>query len=162
MKIILTGSTGFIGAEILTQCIAHSFITHIYVLTRRPLDTQFSHKKVTQLLHEDFEKYPEVLLDRLRDEGVQACIWALGGKPEAFKDIDEARAVGISYPICAAEAFAKHLAPALKPYKGYPEKLGPAVGEAGFPFRFVFISAWGAEHDQFRKLWMSNDTRKIK
>lgn len=31
-----------------------------------------------------------------------------------------------------------------------------------FPFRFVFISGWGAEQDQFRTLWMWSESRKIK
>jgi hypothetical protein len=162
MKIVLTGGTGFIGSEILKQCIAHPFIAHVYVLTRRPLDEQFTHKKVTQLLHEDFETYSEILLDRLRDEGVEACIWALGGTAEAAVNVDEARAVGINFPIRAATAFANYLAPALKPYKGYPAKLGPAVGEGCFPFRFIFISAWGAEQNPARKLWMFGEVRKIK
>jgi hypothetical protein len=183
MKIILTGCTGFIGSEILTQCLAHPFITHIYILTRRPHpDAKFSHKKISQLLHEDFESYPQALLDRLRDERVEACIWALGDKPgktpaaavaaaaaaapvEATNTpstLEEAHKVGITYPISAAEAFASSLAPGLAPYVGYPGKLGPGVGEGGFPFRFVFVSAWGAEQDQFRKLWVGGEFRKIK
>jgi len=163
MKIVLTGSTGFIGTEILTQAIAHNYVTHVYVLTRRPLAPQFSHKKVTQLLHEDFEIYPDPLLERLREEGVCACIWALGGKVNHFKTIDEARKTGVNYPAAAAEVFAKELAPALKPFEGYG-KTGarPKPGEGRFPFRFVFVSGWGAEQDQFKKLWFENENRKIK
>jgi hypothetical protein len=161
MKIILTGSTGFVGREILQQCIVHNYISHVFVLTRRPLDDRFSHKKVTQLLHEDFETYPTELLDRLREEGVEACIWSLGGSVQQFKDLDEARRVGVNYPIAAAEAFAKYLGTALEPYPGYPEKQ-PAAGMKRFPFRFVFISGWGAEHNQFRRLWVYADSRKIK
>jgi hypothetical protein len=161
MKVILTGCTGFIGSEILQRCISHSYISHIYVLTRRPLDDRFSHKKVTQLLHEDFETYNPDLLTRLREEGVEACIWSLGGSVQQFKNLDEARRVGVNYPIAAAEAFAQHLGTALEPHTGYPEK-GPMAGVKRFPFRFVFISGWGAEHDQFRRLWMYADSRKIK
>ncbi|KAF7189263.1 Leucinostatins biosynthesis cluster protein T [Pseudocercospora fuligena] len=161
MKIILTGCTGFIGSEILKQCIAHHYIDHIHVLTRRPLDNEFSHKKVTQHLHEDFESYPEDLMSRLRDEGVEACIFAIGGKVQQFKNLDEARKVGVNYPAAAAEAFATHLATALEPYEGYP-KNPPKAGQRRFPFRFVYISGAGAEQDQFKKLWIANDTRKIK
>jgi len=163
MKILLTGATGFIGGEILQQAIAHIYISHIVVLTRRPLDDKLAqHKKVTEIVHDDFEEWPESLLARLKDAGVEACIWALGGKVEQFKNLDEARKVGINYPILAAEAIAKTLAPALVPYNGYPAKRGPDVGEDAFPFRFVFISGWGAEQDQFRSLWMFSDSRKIK
>lgn len=163
MKIVLTGSTGFIGNEILTQAIAHNYISHIYVLTRRPLtDPRFSQsKKVTQILHEDFESYPSDLLERLREEGVEACIWSLGGKVSDFKDLDEARKVGVNYPSEAAEALARHVATGMEPYEGYP-KSPPKSGQKRFPFRFVFISGWGAEQNQFAKLWFWNDSRKIK
>ncbi|EME81740.1 uncharacterized protein MYCFIDRAFT_78810 [Pseudocercospora fijiensis CIRAD86] len=161
MKIILTGSTGFIGTEILKQCIAHHYITHIHLLTRRPLANQFSHKKVTQHLHLDFETYPSDLLLRLREEGIEACIFALGGKLQNFASLDEARKVGVNYPAAAAEAFATHLATALEPYEGYPTS-PPKAGQKSFPFRFVYISVAGAEPDQFRKLWVMSDTRKIK
>lgn len=161
MKIVLTGCTGFIGSEILRQCIDASYISHIFVLTRRPLDDRFSHKKVTQLLHEDFEVYRSDLLSRLREEGVEACIWAIGGRVQQFKDLDEARKVNINYSVAAAEAFAQHLATALTPHDGYPNK-SPGVGVKRFPFRFVFISSFLAEHDQFRRLFVYSDSRKIK
>lgn len=161
MKIVLTGCTGFIGSEILQQCIAHNYISHIYVLTRRPLDNRFSHTKVTQLLHEDFEIYRSDLLNRLLEEGVEACIWAIGGRVQQFKNLDEARKVNINYAVAAAEAFAQHLATALTPHEGYPNT-GPKAGVKRFPFRFVYLSCWGAEHDQFRRLWMYSDTRKTK
>lgn len=162
MKIILTGSTGFIGAEILKQCIAHNYIDHIYILTRRPVDAAYArHKKVTQILHEDFENFPADLLDRLRSEGVEACIWALGGPVKKFANLDEARRVGVNFPAHAAEMLARHVAPGLRPYEGYPGS-PPRAGQKRFPFRFVYVSGWGAERDQFRKLWMFSDTRKIK
>lgn len=161
MKIVLTGSTGFVGEEVLKQCIAHNYIEHVYVLTRRPLDSQFSHKKVTQILHIDFETYPQELLDRLRDECVEACIWALGGKTKDLRSLDNSRKVNVNFVAAAAEAIAKHLAPALTPYPGYPEQ-EPKPGVGRFPFRFVYVSAWGAEHNQFRKLWVGDDDRKLK
>ncbi|PIA92358.1 hypothetical protein CB0940_09804 [Cercospora beticola] len=163
MKVILTGATGFIGSEILSQLIAHNYINHVYLLTRRPHpDPKFSSsKKVTQILHEDFEAYPDALLQRFRDEGVEACIWSLGGPVSAFKNIDEARKVGVNFPAAAAEAFSNGVAYTMEPYVGYPEKQ-PAVGDKRFPFRFVFISGWGAEQDQFKRLWMYGESRKIK
>ncbi|WPG98684.1 Hypothetical protein R9X50_00147800 [Acrodontium crateriforme] len=155
MKVILTGATGFIGTEILEQLIAHKYITHIYALTRKELDAKFStHAKVTQLLHPDFSQYPESLLAQLKGYGVEGCIWSLGGKHADYKSKEEAEKVGISFPVQAAEIFAKYLATELDP-------LAPP-NKQKFPFRFVFISAWGAEQDQFRALWLWNDSRKIK
>lgn len=156
VKVLLTGSTGYIGSEILLQCIAHNYVDHVFVLTRRELAPQFStHRKVTQLLHEDFGSYPETLLATLRHAGVEACIWALSLsiKMDSYKTLDDARRVGVHFPITAAEAFSKFLATGLHPDRAPRQK---------FPFRFVYISGWGAEQDPFRTLWIWSDSRKIK
>ncbi|KAK5166116.1 uncharacterized protein LTR77_008377 [Saxophila tyrrhenica] len=156
MKILLCGATGFIGAETLDQCLKHNYIQHIYCLTRHELPTKYStHAKVTQLVHEDFSQYPESLLDKLSAYKIEGCIWCLGGRSMAsFKNKEEAETVGIHYPIQAANAFATRLATKLDPDK-------PPMKQK-YPFRFVFVSGWGAEQDQFRSLWMWNDSRKIK
>lgn len=156
MKVLLCGATGFIGTEVLDQCIKHNYIDHIYCLVRRPLDKKFAtHRKVTQIIHADFSQYPEYLLDKLVGYGVEGCIWTLG-KPRMadFKSKEEAERVGIHYPLQAANAFASTLATRLDP--------NAPPGKQKFPFRFVFVSGWGAEQDQFRSLWMWADSRKIK
>ncbi|EMC97332.1 hypothetical protein BAUCODRAFT_68197 [Baudoinia panamericana UAMH 10762] len=157
MKIVLTGATGLIGSEVLDQCIAHNYIERIFVITRKPLDQKYYGKaakgKVTEIIHDNFEEYPEALLRRLRDEGVEGCIWALGRRYENFKSKEEAEKVTITYPMKAAEAFAKELATALSPQR---------MPKAKFPFRFIFLSVWGAEQDQNRGLWAWSDWRKTK
>ncbi|KAK3117537.1 hypothetical protein LTR53_000963 [Teratosphaeriaceae sp. CCFEE 6253] len=180
MKIILTGATGNVGTEVLDQAIAHNYIEHIYCITRKPLDRKYfgaSHGlpprlavtalltptaspdkkargKVTELVNDNFLEYPDSLTRFLREAGVEGCIWALGSKlsPDPKKR-DEEEKVRISYPVAAAEAFAKSLATALSPQR-MPKKK--------FPFRFIFVSASGAEQDQFRTLWVYNDWRKMK
>lgn len=156
MRVILCGATGFIGSQILEDLIKHNYITHIYCLTRHQLERKYAtHAKVTQIIHEDFSAYPDYILDKLAGYKPEGCIWALGGRGMAsFKNKDEAEKVWIHYPVSAAEAFAKALATKLDP-DADPRK-------NKFPFRFVFTSAWGAEHDQFRSLWLWNDSRKIK
>jgi uncharacterized protein YbjT (DUF2867 family) len=77
MKILLTGSTGFIGSEVLSQCLAHPAITSIIALSRRPLPESITKEKDTSKLKtvivEDFTKWED---DVLRDcEGAEACIW---------------------------------------------------------------------------------------
>ena len=62
--------------------------------------------------------------------------------------------MGIQYPISAANAFASSIATMLDP--------SAPPNTQKFPFRFIFMSGWGAEQDQFRSLWMWADTRKIK
>ncbi|KAK5733929.1 hypothetical protein LTR17_009336 [Elasticomyces elasticus] len=158
MKIVLFGATGNIGGEILSQAIAHKYIEHIYCITRKPLDRKYFDKKskgkVTELVNDNFLDYPDTITRYLVEEGVDGCVWALGSKlsPDPKKR-DEEEKVRISYPVAAAEAFAKKLATQLSPQL-MPKKK--------FPFRFVFISASGAEQDQFRTLWVYSDWRKMK
>jgi len=158
MKIVLTGATGAVGTETLDQCIAHNYIEHIYCITRKPLDRKYFDKKVrgkvTELISDNFLEYDDSTLRYLREAGVEGCIWALGPKvsPDPTKR-DEEEKVRISYPVAAAEAFAKGLATALSPQL-MPKKK--------FPFRFIFVSAGGAEQDQFRTLWVYSDWRKMK
>lgn len=157
MRILICGATGFIGTEILEQCLKHNYISHIYCLTRHELPTKYStHKKVIQLIHTDFSQYPEHLLDKLAAYKIEGCIWCLGGRTYAtYKGKKEdAEMVWIHYPIQAANAFASSLATKLDP-NAPPNK-------QKFPFRFIFVSGWGAEQDQFRGLWMWSDSRKIK
>ncbi|KAL1590736.1 hypothetical protein WHR41_00527 [Cladosporium halotolerans] len=154
MKIVLTGATGFIGSEILEQTLNNRYIEHVYCLTRRALDDKYStHPKVTQLLHENFDDLPDHLFERLRGWGVGGCIWALGAPVNSHKSLEEAQKTGISYPVQAAEKFARICA---------PEYMETQKGGYIKPFRFVFMSFWGAEENQFRSLWLWGDTRRIK
>jgi nucleoside-diphosphate-sugar epimerase len=153
-KIVLAGATGFIGSEILEQCLTARSITHIYCLTRRPLAEKYStHPKVTQVLHDNFDDLPDVLFERFRGWGVGGCIWALGAPVNTHANLEEAQKTGISYPVQAAEKFARICAP------NYMET---QTGSYIYPFRFIFMSFWGAEENQFRSLWVWGDTRRIK
>lgn len=156
MKIILTGCTGFIGTEVLQQAIAHNYISHIFCITRRELPPHLlKSKKVTQSIHEDFEEWDATLINTLRNYTVEGCIWCLGrGSIGQFKDLEEAKKVNISYTTHAAEVFASRLATALSP--------SVPVNKQSYPFRFIFMSGWGAEQDPHRSLWMWSDSRKIK
>lgn len=75
MKIILTGCTGFIGSEVLAQCLAHPDISSITALSRRPLPStpQFTNPKLKVVIPQDFTTYPESILEELR--GADGCIW---------------------------------------------------------------------------------------
>jgi hypothetical protein len=76
MKIIITGCTGLVGSEVTRLAIKHQYIDHIYAVTRKPLDPEIAdHPKVTQIIHEDFETWPDHLLRLFEHEGVRGCIW---------------------------------------------------------------------------------------
>lgn len=76
MKVILTGPTGFIGAEVLSQCIENPAITSIVALSRRELPSSAVSKsspKLKVIIHEDYTSYPDNVLRELA--GAEACIW---------------------------------------------------------------------------------------
>jgi uncharacterized protein YbjT (DUF2867 family) len=74
MKLIVTGATGFIGGEVVRQCIANSTVTTILVVSRRePSKETMASQKVKVILHQNFSDWPSSLLDQL--EGAEGCIW---------------------------------------------------------------------------------------
>jgi thioester reductase-like protein len=74
MKFVLTGCTGFIGAEVLYQCLRNPFITSVVALTRRKLpEALITNPKLKEVIMKDFNVYPESVLKEL--SGADACIW---------------------------------------------------------------------------------------
>ncbi|MCJ1444952.1 MAG: hypothetical protein MMC23_005456 [Stictis urceolatum] len=76
MKVVLSGSTGYIGSEILTQCLNHPSITSILVLSRRDPGNLADHPKVKVTIVDDFTSYNEPTVDELKT--ADAAIWCLG------------------------------------------------------------------------------------
>jgi uncharacterized protein YbjT (DUF2867 family) len=74
MKVILTGSSGFIGQEVLSQALAHPSITSIIALSRKPLPQSYtSNPKLKVVILDDFENYTPSVLSQL--SGADSCIW---------------------------------------------------------------------------------------
>ncbi len=74
MKVILTGTTGFIGTEVLSQALSHPSITSLLVLSRRALPSPFpSDPKLRVVILEDFMNIPDQVMRDL--EGCEGCIW---------------------------------------------------------------------------------------
>jgi nucleoside-diphosphate-sugar epimerase len=74
MKSILTGCTGFIGSEVLSQCLRNPTITSVVVLSRRQLpDSVINDPKLNVVIMEDFNSYPVPVLKEFA--GADACIW---------------------------------------------------------------------------------------
>lgn len=73
MKIIVTGATGLVGAEVLRQAILDNDITEITALVRKPIE--INHSKIKTILHSEFLNYSgleEVFKSH------DAMVWALG------------------------------------------------------------------------------------
>jgi hypothetical protein len=71
MKLILTGTSGFIGSEVLSQALRHPSITSIVALSRKPIPNSDPNLKV--VIVDDFENYSPSVLSEL--SGAEACIW---------------------------------------------------------------------------------------
>ncbi|KAH6672001.1 hypothetical protein B0J14DRAFT_594908 [Halenospora varia] len=147
MKVVLTGATGQIGSEVLTQLIAHPSITRIIILQRRALPSSApSSPKIKVVIHKDFLSYsPETLKEF---QGAEACIWAQGGVPWKFPTVEIAKEVNITYPLTFCQAIVPFLASTLE--------------RQGKRFKMVYVSGYWSERDQGKKLRLFSDGRKIK
>ena len=74
MKVILTGATGFIGGEVLHQCLQNPSITSLVTLSRRNLpNIAAKNPKLKVVVLKDFMNYSDDVLQDLA--GAEACIW---------------------------------------------------------------------------------------
>lgn len=73
MKVIITGSTGFIGKSVFAQCLKNPAITALIALSRRDLPEAETNSKLKVVIMKDFNFYPDDVLELMR--GADACIW---------------------------------------------------------------------------------------
>ncbi len=77
MKLIIAGSTGFVGTELVRQALSHPAVTSVVGLSRRetvaPTDAVNGAAKLKSVVCENFESYPDNVKGELRD--ADACIW---------------------------------------------------------------------------------------
>ncbi|KAI9813119.1 MAG: hypothetical protein M1827_004339 [Pycnora praestabilis] len=151
MKIILTGSTGFIGGEVLQHCLLSPSITSIIALSRRALPESVTKSsnaaKLKVVIPEDFSKYDDTVLDELR--GAEACIWCLG--VIRLPTMELTRKVMIDYPTIAAQTFNNTLSAQLQ-----------GDGKQKKKFRFIYLSGMLSERDQAKTLWFMQDARRLR
>ena len=76
MKVVLSGSTGLIGGEVLTQCLNHPSITSVLVLTRRDPGELAGNRKAKVIIVKDFTSYEELTTNELKT--ADAAIWCMG------------------------------------------------------------------------------------
>lgn len=74
MKVIISGSTGFIGREVLKQALTHPSISSVVALSRKPLPENLTkNSKLKVVVLNDFENYTPSVREQL--SGAEACIW---------------------------------------------------------------------------------------
>jgi uncharacterized protein YbjT (DUF2867 family) len=76
MKLIVAGSTGFVGREVIRQSLIRPDITQVIALSRSPLEQPengVDASKLRNVIIKDYGDYP----DSVRKEfvGADACIW---------------------------------------------------------------------------------------
>lgn len=74
MKLLIGGSSGFVGTELVRQALLNKDVSSVVGLSRRetPAPAPGSSKFTAVVCH-DFEKYPDGVREHL--QGVDACIW---------------------------------------------------------------------------------------
>ncbi|ODM24245.1 hypothetical protein SI65_02046 [Aspergillus cristatus] len=134
MKVILLGSTGFIGKEVLNQCLETPAITSLIALSRRDLPEAAANPKLTVVIMEHFNSYPDFVLEQLK--GADSCIWSIG-------TYNWDSVVELEYP----EAFQKALLKVLDVKK---------------TFRYVYLGGAFTEPDQEKPLWFYAKGRHVR
>ncbi len=123
MKIIVTGATGLVGAEVLRQAILDETIEEITAIVRRPLTLQ--HPKIKTIIHQNFLDY-STLSDVIKKH--DAFLWCLGiSQSQVSKE--EYQTITYDYTIAAANAV---------------EKVNPEM-------TFLFLSGMGADSSEKSK-----------
>ena len=101
MKIIVTGATGMVGAEVVRQAIADEAIEVVTVLLRNP--SEIKHPKIREIVHKDFLNY-QGLENVFRE--TDACLWCLGISQSRVTK-NEYFTITYEYAIEAAKAMLK-------------------------------------------------------
>ena len=73
MKIIITGSTGTVGSELVREAVADNDIEEVILLARKP--SEIKHPKIREIIHKNFLDYSG--LENIFRE-TDACLWCLG------------------------------------------------------------------------------------
>ncbi|KAF2634119.1 hypothetical protein P280DRAFT_554811 [Massarina eburnea CBS 473.64] len=154
MKLILSGSTGLIGREVIRQALLNPRITTLIALTRRPIDVAaiadtissaerggIDPAKVKSVVLQDFEKYPDDVKKELAD--ADGCIWSLALTPLRSKQHPWEEVIRICKGYCTAGM--KAILDARR-----------AAGKTG-EFRFVYVSGHGISRDMTQKPWILVD-----
>jgi uncharacterized protein YbjT (DUF2867 family) len=98
MKIIITGSTGTVGSELVRQAVADDDIEQVILLARNSSETK--HPKIREVIHKNFLDYSG--LESIFKEA-DACFWCLGIS-QATVNKEQYSVITYDYTIAAAKA----------------------------------------------------------
>ncbi|KAI1445744.1 hypothetical protein F5Y02DRAFT_385209 [Annulohypoxylon stygium] len=146
MKLIVAGSTGFVGTELIRQALSHPEVTSVIALGRREIAVpenigpNADATKFKCVVCADFEDYPESVKQKLA--GADACIWTIAITPAELRSVGWEQACKIcrDYAIKGIEIITK-----------LPR------GDGKKPFRWVYISGSSSVRDPAEKPWVLGD-----
>jgi hypothetical protein len=127
VHIVLTGATGLVGSAVLSQLLSSPSITHVSILSRRPVTAAEGHSKAKVIIHSDFSQYSPTILDQI--SAADGCIWAQGKCSVGMSEAEYSELTH-DWPLAAAKAF------------------GASTNPAGRRFNFVYVSGEGADPTQ--------------
>lgn len=81
LKAIVTGATGMVGEGVMYECLQHTDVEEVLVLTRKP--TGYSHPKLKEIIHADFYDITPIQ-EKLK--GYNACFFCLGVSSVGMKE----------------------------------------------------------------------------
>jgi len=73
IKAVVTGATGMVGEGVLHECLKHSDVESVLVITRKP--TGMQHPKMRELIHSDFSDFSSI---ESQLEGYNAAYLCMG------------------------------------------------------------------------------------
>ena len=138
MKIVITGSTGWVGNAVLKRCLSTPAVTSVVSISRR--DPAIKDTKLTAILHDDFLNYSDAILDEMKT--ADACIYCLGTNIPV-KPAELNRKINFEYALATAYAFAE------------ATKNRSSV-------RFIYLSGALPEKDPNKHLWILEENRKMR
>ncbi|CAK5273544.1 unnamed protein product [Mycena citricolor] len=134
MKLIITGATGYVGKETVSQACKHPGITTVVAVSRAPIAAPEGTPagKFKSVIVSDYDQYP----DEVKKEfaGAGACIWTVGITPPRSIVVgpEEAKRISRTSTLVGMQALAD---------------ASPAN-----PFRFLYMSGSAAVRDQTAKV----------
>jgi hypothetical protein len=150
MKIILAGSTGYIGREVLKQCLTHPRVSLVIALSRRELNVSDPKLRVVIIDNDEFFlKQPPEFLSEVQD--ADACIYCLGTNiPVQPAELN--RRINFDFAIGIAQSFSATV---------LTTSTKTASTRRG-KFKFVYLSGALPEKDQTKRLWFLADNRRMR
>ncbi|KAL7820164.1 hypothetical protein V8C44DRAFT_315648 [Trichoderma aethiopicum] len=143
MKLIVVGSSGFVGKEVVRQALANPAVTSVVGLSRREtpvpesLEGSSDANKLTSIVVDDFMNYSDAVKQHLAN--ADACIWLMAVTPNksATMPWDQVRKVCLDYTIHGLEELSK-----------------ARRNDTSKPLTFIYVSGANAERDPAKKPWL--------